>query len=113
MGLFKIVPKVITSAVHKAIKGVSNEDLQEIKTQLANIQADIETKLNLNTVGTLALLHYRIHKNTQRYLERGYMTINERDDLEHIYRSYEDLGGNGTAQALYEQCKNLPIKPNI
>lgn len=41
---------------------------------------------------------------------KGFVTLDDIEEMEEIYRIYHDeLGGNGTGTRLYESFKNLPI----
>lgn len=41
---------------------------------------------------------------------KGFVTLDDIEEMEEIYRLYHDeLGGNGTGTRLYESFKNLPI----
>lgn len=97
LSLFKIVPKLITNAVQKAFKNLLINDLEAIRQDISLLKEAL-----------LTITRYRLTRNAQRYLEQGCITIAQRDDLEHLYNSYKALGGNGTAEALYIQCKKLP-----
>ena len=47
------------------------------------------------------------------YLMRGYITNEEADMLEHLFKPYHDLGGNGAGEALYNQAMELPRRFNV
>ena len=45
------------------------------------------------------------------YLERGYLETNEFHELEHyLYKTYQEMGGNGTAEKLYNDVSKLKVK---
>ena len=59
----------------------------------------------------LGLGHDRIIHLCMKYLERGWITSDELEDLEkYLYVPYRAMGGNGTAQRLVEAVGKLPIK---
>lgn len=58
----------------------------------------------------IAILHNKIYKNGISYMEQGYVTPAELNDIEHLYKPYDKMGGNGTAKAIMENVKKLPIK---
>lgn len=59
----------------------------------------------------VGLGHDRIVTLCSQYLDRGYITQDEYDDvITYLYLPYKDLGGNGTAEMMVEKIKNLPIK---
>ena len=48
----------------------------------------------------------------ERHLANGYITTREFHELEHyLYDPYRSMGGNGTVEYLFEQVRELPIKP--
>lgn len=48
----------------------------------------------------------------ERHIANGYITTREFHELEHyLYEPYRDMGGNGTVETLFEQVKDLPIRP--
>lgn len=58
----------------------------------------------------LALLHGELFTKCDVYIKRGSITRFELNDLEYVFESYKNLGGNGTGEELYKRVKNLPIK---
>lgn len=60
--------------------------------------------------GLCALLSHYLRQEMKGYLERGELSLLERDELSLFYQTYEALGGNGTAKALYEACQSLPFQ---
>lgn len=58
--------------------------------------------------GVLALLHDRLYQACRYHLGRGYCGLDDRDNLEYMFRPYKALGGNGTGEELYNRCLALP-----
>ena len=59
--------------------------------------------------GVQALLRNEIIKTYNHYSERGFMPIHERDNINHLYTQYKNLGGNGTVPKLIEELEELPV----
>lgn len=59
--------------------------------------------------GVVAMLHDRIYLECEKWLTRGGITTDALHNLDHLYKSYHELGGNGTGTNLYERAKALPI----
>lgn len=58
----------------------------------------------------LGLGHAEIFRVAEKYIHRNGITLSELDDLEkYLYKPYADMGGNGTAAAIVQKCKELPI----
>ena len=62
--------------------------------------------------GIMALLHDRLYQACSYFIDRGYCTIEDRNNLEYLYIPYKALGGNGTGESLYRKCMELPFKPD-
>ena len=59
----------------------------------------------------LALLHNELYQLSEFYIKRKWASVNDKVNIEFLYKPYKKLGGNGTCANLYEQCMNLPIFP--
>lgn len=60
--------------------------------------------------GMKALLRADIIRSHDKYTECGSMPVYAKDALEKEYRSYHDLGGNGTMTGLYNELMALPTE---
>ncbi len=60
--------------------------------------------------GIKAILYDKIMQKCKENLEKGYITLDELEDIKHISISYKELGGNGTAKIMIERVTMLPIK---
>lgn len=59
----------------------------------------------------LGIGHREIVECGMAYIERGYITKDEYEDLvKYLYDPYLDLGGNGTAERIMQSVKQLPIR---
>lgn len=59
----------------------------------------------------IGLGHDRIIYLCEKYIERGWITSDEYENLyEWLFKPYEELGGNGTAKRLMAIVDNLPLK---
>lgn len=74
----------------------------------------IQRKLDKKDVRTRMLLglgHDRIIDLSMKYIEQGYITRSEYENLhKYLYKPYEEMGGNGTAKRLMDEVKKLPIR---
>lgn len=58
----------------------------------------------------LGLGHAEIFRVTEKYIHRNGITMDELEDLDkYLYKPYSELGGNGTAAAVVQKCRELPI----
>lgn len=59
----------------------------------------------------IGLGHDRIVNLGKMYIERGYITLDEYENLyEYLYKPYEKMGGNGSAKRIMDEVKQLRIK---
>lgn len=79
----------------------------------SGLWAYIQTKYQNKDTKTMMLLglgHDRIVYLCSKYLEKGYITYEEYENLyEYLYKPYKALGGNGTAERLMDEVKKLPV----
>lgn len=70
-----------------------------------NENKDIKTKM------LVGLAHDRVMSLGIMYIERGYITHDEYENLRiYLYEPYEKLGGNGSAKRIMQEVDKLPIK---
>lgn len=79
-----------------------------IKRLYSKFKQELTTQKLLKE-GMLAILHDRLYQLCTVYIERKSITVDELENLEYLYKSYHNLGGNGTGTALFNRCKNLKI----
>lgn len=60
--------------------------------------------------GVLAILHDRLFQAGRYYIAKNEITLDELKNMEYLYNSYHNLGGNGTGTEIWERVKDLPIK---
>lgn len=67
-------------------------------------------KKDAKTKMILGLGHDRIVALAMQYIERGWITQDEYEDLnKYLYQPYREMGGNGTAERLIMEIRKLPI----
>lgn len=67
-------------------------------------QTTVETQM------LIGLAHDRIMYLGMSYIEQGYITSDEYENLyEYLYRPYEKMGGNGSAKRVMTEVNKLPI----
>ena len=76
----------------------------------AYITKRLERK-DVTTQMLIGLGHDRICYLGMKYIERGYITHDEYENLyEYLYKPYEKMGGNGSAKRIMDEVSRLPIK---
>jgi hypothetical protein len=55
--------------------------------------------------------HDRIIELGTRYLKQGSISRDEFENLnDYLYKPYQELGGNGTAEKIMQEVRKLPLK---
>ena len=68
-------------------------------------------KNDLRTQMLIGLGHDRIINLGMSYIERGWITQDEYENLYvYLYKPYQEIGGNGSAKRIMEEVSRLPIK---
>lgn len=80
-----------------------------IKHLYSRLKKEVEEQAFIKK-GVLSILYDRLYQACQYHISRNFISIRELDNLKHLYKSYADLGGNGTAEELYKRCLKLKIK---
>ena len=60
--------------------------------------------------GVQALLRNELIRRYREYEVKGAITILDKENIEHMYKEYRNLGGNGTVAKMYDDLMNLEIK---
>lgn len=68
-------------------------------------------KKDIKTRMLVGLAHDRIMFLGMQYINRGYITRDEYENLyEYLYKPYEEMGGNGSAKRVMQEVDKLPIR---
>ena len=74
----------------------------------------METKINREEQalkdGIKAILRDRLFNICEQCEDRGSLRIEDVENIDEIFKSYEALGGNGAAKKVYTDTIKLPIK---
>lgn len=72
---------------------------------------DMEKRIDNLTAICTGLAYDRIIHVGERYLERGYISIDEREDFrKYLWSPYHNAGGNGSGDAMMKAIDDLPIR---
>lgn len=67
-------------------------------------------KKDANTRLLVGIAHDRIVYLGMKYVERGYITQDEFENMEvYLYEPYAAAGGNGSAKRVMEEVRKLPL----
>ena len=104
----------------KLIEEKENNTLDStIETHIEPIRQEIDElrKYVLESTSTtnkdidliLASYRFRLTQLCKAYIQRGFMTNTEYEQLVEFYKVYTGLGGNGQAKTYYERAVQLPV----
>lgn len=57
-----------------------------------------------------ALLRNELIRRYREYKTKGEMTILDKENIEHMFEEYKNLGGNGTVKELMDELLEVPTK---
>ena len=91
------------------------QEIQSIKTQVDNIEKTLNSHLEKDQEKLEAQM-FNLKESLMRsfhfYIDRGYITLEERNTLQDVYKSYRKFHGNGVFQEFWEgKILKLPDKP--
>lgn len=69
-----------------------------------------DTKRKAIENGVQALLRNELIKNFREYKRIGEITLLDKENMEHMFAEYFNLGGNGMMHEVYDEFKQIPIK---
>ena len=94
-GFFSFLTVIISLAYKRVLKHLQTKE--QTKVSETDEQQDIKA-------GVKSLLKFRLNKLTSDVFMQGYSTLDQREDLEDMFRSYKKLGGNGRTEKKYAKA---------
>lgn len=79
----------------------------------SGLWAFLGTRLDRHTAEREMLLgigHVELVFFGMQYIDRGYITRDEYDTLQELYKPYKKLGGNGSGTKIMNEIEKLPLK---
>lgn len=70
---------------------------------------NLENRMDMTDNAVQAVLHDSLYRQCTSVIYRGSVTISELDNIEHLFKGYSGIGGNGTGEALYNKVKSLKL----
>ena len=93
------------------------KEIKTMKDQIDKIEKTLNSHLEKDQEKLEAQM-FNLKESLMRsfhfYVDRGYITLEERNTLQDVYKSYRKFNGNGVFQEFWEQkILKLPDKPPI
>nr|DAX33217.1 MAG TPA: holin protein [Caudoviricetes sp.] len=108
LAIIGFVASVITMIVKHYLEQ-GNNNLKNIINSLNEIKILVQKTAD----GTRTITKYRLLKDMNELIERGYITLKELRDITTLYQSYKALEGNGAVTEMFERFKKLPIEKEV
>lgn len=115
-----IVSQILTVVILPAVKWWLDKGNKQLVGQIESLnnevkktqaQVDEVTQIGLhNRDSNKSIMSFRLHKEFSEAIERGYTTSEDLSELSGLYKSYQEIGGNGKIEALYNRYRKLPIR---
>lgn len=90
------------------VSGIISTFVNRKLLKLEQRQQEQEERYKAVENGVQALLRANIINIYNKYTDRGEIPIYERENVEHLYKEYKTLGGNGVVESLVEKLEDLP-----
>lgn len=103
--IWTIIKWIITFILGSIVGIIGSKFKKEKEKNIKNLQKD---KIMENAVQ--ALLRDRLIEKYRHFKQKGEMTILDKENLDHLFKSYEALEGNGTVKELYNNMDDIEIK---
>lgn len=100
------MPEIIQILITVFTSVLASSGLWAFLTRIAD-KKDVKTEM------LVGLAHDRILYLGMSYVERGYITQDEYENLhDYLFMPYKKLGGNGSAARVMREVNKLPIRKN-
>lgn len=110
-GISAIIVAALGSSWLGALIIAKREKKSEIYKKIDEIKTDVDRHIEIVEKALMGLEYLGIKMSTKSILDRGYVDIEELEDLDKLmYKPYTAMGGNGVAKELFDEVKQLPHK---
>ena len=81
------------------------QEIEELRRYVLESNSDTNKHMDL----ILSSYRFRLTQLCKAYIQQGFMTNTEYEQLVEFYKVYTGLGGNGQAKTYYERAVQLPV----
>lgn len=108
----KIYKKLIEEKENSTLDNTIENHIEPIRQEIEELRKYVlesNTLTNKHLDLILASYRFRLTQLCKAYIQQGYMTNVEYEQLVEFYKVYAGLGGNGQAKTYYERAVQLPV----
>ena len=102
------VPTLVGIIIALVIKRPLDKRVQAAEASQATQQQQSQAIM----LGVQALLRDRLLQGYKHYLDKGWADLDDRSNIENIWKQYHALGGNGDMLDLRRTFRHLPLIPD-
>ena len=109
----ELIQLILTAAVSIIASVIGSTGFWALMQKKAEKKDEDSHKNSAASKMLRGLGHEKIMERGMSYIERGWVTRSEYEDLlSYLYEPYQELGGNGSAEKIMNEVKKLPIHPD-
>lgn len=101
------INSIITALGVGGIGGIAKFLLTKMKKN----RIESEKRFNNLEFAMISILHDKIYSRCTQALLDGWISVDDLENLDYLWRGYHNLGGNGTGETIYKKVKELPSFP--
>lgn len=90
--------------------GIGYKKLKKKQEEQAEKQKEQERKNQAIERGVQALLRNELIRRFREYKTKGEMSMLDKENMEHMFEEYFNLGGNGLMEEVHDEFLQIPIK---
>lgn len=90
--------------------GLRYKKIKKKQEEQEKMQKEQERKNQAIERGVQALLRNELIRRFREYKTKGEMSMLDKENMEHMFTEYFNLGGNGLMEEVHEEFLNIPIK---
>ena len=108
--MWEFVIKYWIEIAFSCIVGVISFTFKKSYTKYKNKMDNVSARQQAVEQGVQALLRNELIRRYREYEAKGEISILDKENIEHMYNEYKNLGGNGTVAKMYDDLMNLDTK---
>ena len=111
-GKMKTYKKLVEEKENSTLDNTIENHIEPIRQEIEELRKYVlenNTLTNKHLDLILASYRFRLTQLCKAYIQQGFMTNIEYEQLVEFYKVYSGLGGNGQAKTYYERAVQLPV----